>query len=43
MTKPDQDVTPDDDLKSEIVSTPATPGADGLPLPDEATPDATED
>jgi hypothetical protein len=43
MTKPDQDVTPDEDLKSEIVSSPAAPGADGLPLPDRATADPTED
>jgi hypothetical protein len=43
MTSPEENVTPDEDEKSEIVSTPATPGAAGLPLPDDATPDPTED
>ena len=43
MTTPDGNVNPDENQKDEIVSTPATPGADGLPLPDDATPDPTED
>lgn len=43
MTSSDQNVTPDEELESEIVSSPATPGAAGLPLPDDATPDPTDD
>jgi hypothetical protein len=42
MTTPDENVMPDDEQKDEIVSSPATPGADGLPLPDDATADPTE-
>jgi hypothetical protein len=41
MTTPDENVTADE--KDEIVAAPATPGADGLPLPDDATPDPTDD
>ncbi|CAN5198646.1 hypothetical protein BH11ACT7_BH11ACT7_37700 [soil metagenome] len=32
----------DEEQKDEIVSSPATPGAEGLPLPEDATPDPTE-
>ncbi len=34
MTQPDENVTPAAD--EEIVATPATPGAEGLPLPEDA-------
>ncbi|VEG46982.1 Uncharacterised protein [Mycolicibacterium flavescens] len=36
MTSPNENVTPEPTEKAEDVLSPATPGAEGLPLPDEA-------
>lgn len=36
MTSPDENVTQETTERTEDVLSPATPGAEGLPLPDEA-------
>lgn len=36
MTSPNENVTPETTEQAEDVLSPATPGAEGLPLPDEA-------
>nr|WP_268778022.1 hypothetical protein [Mycolicibacterium komanii]CRL71946.1 hypothetical protein CPGR_02620 [Mycolicibacterium komanii] len=36
MTSPNENVTPETAEQAEDVLSPATPGAEGLPLPDEA-------